>query len=105
MQTSTKDKIVAALNTIRAIGDTVRDLGEVPSGHLYATVSAMISLDQYQKAIGLLIDAKLIEKRGDVLVWIASTREQVAASKAEYDAEQTAKYSRAESRKYADLTF
>jgi len=68
---TTKEQLAAALDTLRALADTVKELGEVPSGHLYQVVMGRMSLQAYEKAIGLLIGAGLIRKCGNVLVWNA----------------------------------
>ena len=43
-----------------ALGDSIRDLGEVPSGHLYAMVMNHLDLEGYQAVIDVL------KRRGDV---------------------------------------
>lgn len=32
----TKDQMIVTFNAVTAVADAIRDLGEVPSGHLYA---------------------------------------------------------------------
>jgi hypothetical protein len=60
----------AAVRIVSALAEAIRDLGQVPSGHLYASVMGVMNLDQYQPAIGILIKAKLIEDRHHLLVWV-----------------------------------
>jgi len=66
---TTKEQLVAGLNTLRALADTVKELGEVPSGHLYNVVMGIMDLQAYEKAIGLLVGSGIIQRRGNVLVW------------------------------------
>lgn len=60
-----------AIEKIQAIAEAIRDLGEVPSGHLYANVMAYIDLHTYEAIVGILTRSGLVRKQGDVLAWIA----------------------------------
>ena len=59
----------AALNILKAVADTIRELGEVPAGHLYANLMGVMDLQQFDKIIGILVRAGVVKKRGDLLVW------------------------------------
>ena len=48
---------------------TIRELGSVPSGHLYARVMDTLSLSQYQQVIGLLKREGLVLESGHLLTW------------------------------------
>ena len=66
----TKEEIAAGLKTLQAVAEAIRDLGQVPSGHLYARLNAHgMDITTYEKIIGLLVRANVIEKCGDLLVW------------------------------------
>jgi hypothetical protein len=69
----TVSKIEAALKAVQvahAIAEVIRNLGEVPSGHLYARVMGVMDLSQYEQVIDLLIDARLVERdRSHLLRW------------------------------------
>jgi hypothetical protein len=60
----------AAVRIVAALAEAIRDLGQVPSGHLYMSVMGVMTLDQYQGAIGALIKAGLVEDRHHLLVWV-----------------------------------
>jgi hypothetical protein len=60
----------ATIRIVSALGQAIRDLGSVPSGHLYASVMGSLNLSEYQAAIGILIQAKLVEDRHHLLVWV-----------------------------------
>ena len=70
----TESQIEAALmaaQVAHAIAEVIRELGEIPSGHLYARLMGMMDLSQYEQIIGLLIDARLVERdRFHLLRWI-----------------------------------
>lgn len=67
--TVTKAEITSGLNVLRALAETVKELGEVPNGHLYATVMSLMDIHQYNKAIDLLVRSTVILKQGDLLKW------------------------------------
>jgi hypothetical protein len=60
----------ATIAAARILADAIRDLGEVPSGHLYAHVMGAMSLETYQGLIGILKRAGLIEEKAHLLTWI-----------------------------------
>jgi len=66
----TLNEVKAVISICRTLADTIKELGEVPSGHLYARVSDILSLANYHSAIGFLEKAGLIEVRDNMLlVW------------------------------------
>ena len=67
----TEQEIKAGIETVKATAEAIRDLGTVPSGHLYARVMGVLSLDQYNQIIGLLKKHGLIEESYHELKWIA----------------------------------
>ena len=60
----------AAAAILLAIGDVIKELGEVPSGHLYARLMGHMSLDSYNKCIAALKDAGLVTESNYVLRWV-----------------------------------
>ena len=67
--TVTKEQVSAALQALAALAEAIRDLGEVPSGHLYAVVmSSGMSLATYQSMIDRLKGAGLIAVDGSHLI-------------------------------------
>lgn len=63
--------MAAALHVARAIADAIRELGEVPAGHLYAQVMAQMSLGTFEQIVGLLVDAGLVRRApSHLLVWV-----------------------------------
>jgi hypothetical protein len=60
----------ATLRVTSVLAEAIRDLGEVPSGHLYMSVMSVMNLGQYQEAIGILIKAGLVEDRHHLLEWV-----------------------------------
>ena len=71
---ATENERRAALEMIRAIADTIRDLGEVPSGHLYAQLMGTLRLDQYEQIIGMFIRLGVVKSNeSHLLTWTGLT--------------------------------
>jgi hypothetical protein len=68
----TKEQVRGAVDTVLVLAEAVRELGEVPSGELYAVaMSAGLSLESYQKVLGILKRANLVEETpGHLLRWV-----------------------------------
>jgi hypothetical protein len=67
---ATQNDVKAALGILGAVADTIRELGEVPSGHLYAHLMSKLSLEQYEQVIGVLKQAGLITESNHLLTWV-----------------------------------
>ncbi len=71
MDTITKEQVHGAIEIIKAVADTIKDLGSVPSGELYARLMGYMSLAQYNKIIGILKNAGLVSEQNYILTWNA----------------------------------
>ena len=60
----------AALWIVAAVGEAIRDLGEVPSGHLYAGLMGNMSLATYERIIGILKDQGMVSESNHLLRWV-----------------------------------
>lgn len=69
MTVATSTEVAAALNSIRAVADAIKELGEVPSGSLYANLMSVLTFSEYEKIIGILTRSGLVAKRDNLLVW------------------------------------
>lgn len=68
---SNTSQAIAAVRVAHAVAEAIRDLREVPSGHLYARLMVVMTLHQYEQVIDLLIDARLVERAPyHLLRWI-----------------------------------
>ena len=63
-------KVDVTVRIVRAVAEVIRELGEVPSGHLYARLMGVLSLDQYQQVVSVLVRAGLVRSQHDCLTWI-----------------------------------
>jgi len=59
----------AALEIVVAVADAIRELGSVPSGHLYARLMGNLSLDNYNAIVKLLENAGAIKVENDLITW------------------------------------
>jgi hypothetical protein len=72
MTTETK-KASATIQVVAAIAEAIRELKEVPSGHLYTMLMDKMTLDQYNAFIGALKRAGLVSEQYHLLKWIGPT--------------------------------
>lgn len=64
------EKVTAGIRMAAAVGEVIRDLGSIPSGHLYAQLMGRMSLDTYNSLIGILKKANLVEEKNHLLTWV-----------------------------------
>lgn len=60
----------AALQVVLAVGSAIKELGSVPSGHLYARLMGQMSLETYTKIINILVKTGAVTNEGHLLTWI-----------------------------------
>lgn len=74
-QTPTSEQILGIIEATLAIGDAIREMGEVPSGELYARLMPTgISLDAYMTIIDVLTHAGVVKLSNHMLTWIGPAR-------------------------------
>lgn len=69
----TPDELKAAVAMTAAVAETIKTLGSVPSGHLYAQLMDRMSLETFESLIGILKRAKLVEENNHLLTWVGPT--------------------------------
>ncbi len=68
----TKQELSAGLAIVKAVADTVKELGRAPRGVLYAGLMTRgLSLNSYEQIEGMLCRAGLVRIESDCLVWNA----------------------------------
>jgi hypothetical protein len=67
-------QVTAGIRIAAAVAEAIRDLGSVPSGHLYARLMGHMDLDTYNKVIGVLKQAKLVEEKNHLLTWVGPAK-------------------------------
>lgn len=69
METTTAQR-KAALEIAIAVSETIRELGRVPSGHLYAMLMSRMSFEAYANLIdGLKRAGLVVETNSSELIW------------------------------------
>ena len=69
MPAVTKAELVQGLMLMKAVCETVRELGEVPSGTVYAALMGHCTFPAYQSLISQLVNTGLISLNGNLLKW------------------------------------
>lgn len=70
MTNESNKQLNAALNVVQAIAETIREIGEVPSGHLYAMLMHKLELHEYEEVIEILKRTGLVtETPAHLLRW------------------------------------
>jgi len=60
----------AALAIVIAVGEAIKELGSVPSGHLYARLMGRMNLETYNKVIALLVKTGAVKDENHLLTWV-----------------------------------
>ena len=66
----TPEQKQAAVAVVMAVAETIRELGSVPSGHLYAQVMHKIGISDYEAIIDTLKHARLVVEKNHELTWV-----------------------------------
>jgi hypothetical protein len=64
-----KKQAAAIVQAAVAIGESIKALKTIPSGHLYAQLMGKMSLEVYNHIIGLLVGAGQVKLESHVLTW------------------------------------
>jgi hypothetical protein len=77
-----KARMQAGFTLLYAIAETIRFLGVVPSGEIYARLAGRITLGDYEQAISILKRSGLVtETRGHLLRWNKSAEQGKGAAR------------------------
>ena len=60
----------AAVALVFAVAETIREVGEVPSGTLYTMLMDKISYTDFNHLLGILKGSGMVEDRDHLLVWV-----------------------------------
>jgi hypothetical protein len=69
MTTMTTEQAHKLIEFMGAIASLIKEVKEIPSGHLYAQLMGKMSLDQYQNMIETLQKAGLVSLKNDLLTY------------------------------------
>jgi len=70
-QTDTQVAVQAAIGTVLAVAECIRGRGRpVPAGELYAQLMGHLSLETFERILGILVEQKFVERSNHLLTWI-----------------------------------
>ncbi len=75
-----KLEIDAVVKIIGAVADVIRELGQVPSGHLYARLMDLMTLDRFQQILGILKSSGMVREQGHLLTWTGPAKGEPAVA-------------------------
>ena len=67
---TTQAEVSAAVGVLVAVGEVIKAKGRVPSGELYAHMMGHMSLETYNKVIGLLTKVGAVKVENHEIIWI-----------------------------------
>ena len=65
-----KEQFFGLVEVVNCIGRVIEDLGQVPSGHLYANLMGKMDLNTYNEIIGILVESGKVKQESHLLTWI-----------------------------------
>ena len=70
MSNITSADVGNAVKAVAAVAEAIRELGQVPSGHLYAQLCGTLTIGTYESILGILKRAELVSEQGSMLRWV-----------------------------------
>jgi hypothetical protein len=67
----TSEQVQSAITAVSEIGKVIREVKRIPSGHLYAQLMGVLSLEKYEMIISLLKKTGLVTEQNNELIWTA----------------------------------
>lgn len=64
-----KEQVTAAIAIARVIANAIKELGQIPNGHLYAQVMGSIGYENYMACIAMLKRSGVIREENNLLIW------------------------------------
>lgn len=71
----TKEQLKAALDLVRIVAEAIREASQLPAGELYAVMMGTVSLPEFDRVIGMLVNAGLVAReQSNLLRWIGGAK-------------------------------
>ena len=69
-ESTEQERIAVIVGIIVAVAEAIRELGSVPSGHIYARLMGRMSLETYEGIINVLVRKGIVRRESShLLVW------------------------------------
>jgi len=69
-ESTEQERIEVVVGIVVAVAETIKELGSVPSGHLYARLMGHMNLETYEGIIGVLVRKGMVRQEpSHLLVW------------------------------------
>jgi hypothetical protein len=79
-ESTDQKRIEVVVGIVVAVAETIKELGSVPSGHLYARLMGHMNLETYENIIGVLVRKGLVRHEpSHLLVWTGDALQSKAA--------------------------
>lgn len=75
---ATRDQINQTIAAIQIVASAIQEVGEVPSGHLYAALMGKLTINDYNYIIDTLKGAGVVEEKYHLLKWIGPARKEAS---------------------------
>ena len=66
----TKEQLKQGFTMLAAVAEAIREAKRIPSGTLYAVLMGKIDVAGYERLIGILKNAGLVDEKHNELIWI-----------------------------------
>jgi hypothetical protein len=71
----TDAQVRAALKMLQAVAEAIREVGSTPAGPMYAMLCGVMSLNDFNNIIDMLVKSKLVKRDGShMLTWIGPAK-------------------------------
>ena len=71
LKMNTQTQVNAVTSLVKSIGDTIKEAGCVPSGHLYTILQGFgCTIGQFESLIEAFVKANKVKQVGQLLYWI-----------------------------------
>jgi hypothetical protein len=70
----TREGLSLAMIYVRVVADAIKELGSVPSGHLYAGLMGHMDLRTYNAVIKFLTEEGLVTQSNHLLTWVGDQK-------------------------------
>lgn len=71
--TEQRNDLRSAMAMVFTLAELVRELKEVPAGHLYSRLMGQMDIHTFEKCVSILVNSKLVTRKNHLLTWVGPT--------------------------------